>query len=92
MGLEITQLNSDIINLIKYSHKIVHHIHIPLQSGSNRILKLMNRHYDKEYFMIKEGSWGDYYAARVELWYMPISGGEPQLLNTAIYKIEGWSR
>ena len=42
--------------------------------------------------MIKEGSWGDYYAARVELWYMPISGGEPQLLNTAIYKIEGWSR
>lgn len=47
---------------------------------------------DKEYFMIKEGSWGDYYAARVELWYKPISGGKPQLLNTAIYKIEGWSR
>lgn len=52
-SLEITQLNSDIINLIKYSHKIVHHIHIPLQSGSNRILKLMNRHYDKEYFINK---------------------------------------
>lgn len=52
-SLEITQLNEDIINLIKYSHKIVHHIHIPLQSGSNRILKLMNRHYDKEYFINK---------------------------------------
>ena len=52
-SLEITQLNNDIINLIKYSHKIVHHIHIPLQSGSNRILKLMNRHYDKEYFINK---------------------------------------
>ena len=52
-SLEITQLNNDIINLIKYSHKIVNHIHIPLQSGSNRILKLMNRHYDKEYFINK---------------------------------------
>lgn len=49
--------------------------------------------YDKQYyFTIEEGSWGDYYAARVELWYQPISGNEPQLLNTAIYKIEGWSR
>lgn len=47
---------------------------------------------DKYYFMIQEGSWGDYYAARVELWYQPVSADEPQLLNTAIYKIEGWSR
>ena len=49
-------------------------------------------HNDKQYFTIKEGSWGDYYAARVELWYQPVSLEEPQLLKTAIYKIEGWSR
>lgn len=49
-------------------------------------------HNDKQYFTIKEGSWGDYYAARVELWYQSVSLEEPQLLKTAIYKIEGWSR
>ncbi|MBR4520444.1 MAG: hypothetical protein IKO63_03435 [Paludibacteraceae bacterium] len=52
----------------------------------------VNNNNKKYYFTIKEGSWGDYYAARVELWYQPVSADEPQLLNTAIYKIEGWSR
>ncbi|MBP5342690.1 tRNA (N(6)-L-threonylcarbamoyladenosine(37)-C(2))-methylthiotransferase MtaB [bacterium] len=52
-SLEITELSNEIIDLIKDSKKIVHHIHIPLQSGSNRILKLMNRHYNKEFFIEK---------------------------------------
>lgn len=45
-----------------------------------------------QYFTVHEGSWDDYYAARVELWYQPESGGEEQLLHSVIYKIEGWSR
>lgn len=45
-----------------------------------------------QYFKVQEGSWGDYYAARVELWYQPESGGEEQLLHSVIYQIEGWSR
>ena len=45
-----------------------------------------------QYFTVQEGSWGDYYAARVELWYQPESGGEEQLLHSVIYQIEGWSR
>lgn len=45
-----------------------------------------------QYFTVQEGSWGDYYAARVELWYQPKSGGEEQLLHSVIYQIEGWSR
>ena len=45
-----------------------------------------------QYFTVQEGSWGDYYAARVELWYQPESGGEEQLLHSVTYQIEGWSR
>ncbi len=52
-SIEITQVNDEIIDFIKNSKKIVKHIHIPIQSGSDRILKLMNRHYDKEYFINK---------------------------------------
>ena len=35
----------------KYSPKIAPYFHLPLQSGSNRILKAMNRTYDRERFM-----------------------------------------
>ena len=45
-----------------------------------------------QYFTVHEGPWDDYYAARVELWYQPESGGEEQLLHSVIYQIEGWSR
>ena len=47
----INTITPNIINLIKRSDKIVHHLHIPLQSGSNRILILMNRKYTKEYYI-----------------------------------------
>ena len=33
------------------SKKICKHLHLPVQSGSSRILKLMNRHYDKEQYL-----------------------------------------
>ena len=52
-SIEITELNEDFMNILKKSNVIVDHIHIPLQSGSNLILKLMNRKYDKEYFINK---------------------------------------
>lgn len=52
-SIEITELNDKFINVLKQSKKIVNHIHIPLQAGSNHILKLMNRKYDKDYYMNK---------------------------------------
>ena len=44
-------LSDELIETIKNSNKICHHIHLPLQSGSSRILKKMNRVYDKEKYL-----------------------------------------
>ena len=52
-SIEITEINSKVLEVFKNSKVLVDHIHIPLQSGSNEILKLMNRKYDKEYFINK---------------------------------------
>ncbi len=52
-SIEITELTNDFMEVLKDSKVIVDHLHIPLQSGSNEILKLMNRKYDKEYFINK---------------------------------------
>lgn len=48
-SIEITEVNDEIIKLIK-SGKVCRHLHIPLQSGCDKILKLMNRPYDTKYF------------------------------------------
>ncbi|MBQ7371591.1 MAG: tRNA (N6-isopentenyl adenosine(37)-C2)-methylthiotransferase MiaB, partial [Blautia sp.] len=44
-------LSDELIEVMKNSKKICHHMHLPLQSGSDRILKEMNRHYDKERYL-----------------------------------------
>ncbi len=40
-----------LIDVIADSEKICHHLHLPVQCGSDRILKLMNRHYDKAHYL-----------------------------------------
>ena len=52
-SIEITELNDKFLSVLKKSKKIADHIHIPLQAGSNHILKLMNRKYDKDYYINK---------------------------------------
>ncbi len=44
-------LSDELIEVMGKSHKICNHLHLPLQSGSSRILKEMNRHYDKEQYL-----------------------------------------
>ncbi len=44
-------LSDELIETIRDSKKICRHIHLPLQSGSSRILKAMNRIYDKEKYL-----------------------------------------
>lgn len=41
----------DVINKIKNSTKLCHYVHLPLQSGSNNILKAMNRKYTRERYL-----------------------------------------
>ena len=52
-SIEITEINERVIDVIKNNDILVDHMHIPLQSGSNEILKLMNRKYDINYFINK---------------------------------------
>ena len=44
-------LTDDVIDVIAQSTHICHSIHLPIQSGSSRVLKLMNRHYTKEQYL-----------------------------------------
>jgi len=43
-------------------------------------------------FTIYEGNWEQYYAARIEAWFKPDSGGPERKLTERIFKIEGWMR
>lgn len=43
--------NEKIIRVIREGEKICEHFHLPFQSGSNKILKLMNRGYTREYYL-----------------------------------------
>ncbi len=53
-SIEISQIDDSYINLFKDNpQKLCPHFHIPLQSGSERILKLMNRKYSKEEYLSK---------------------------------------
>ena len=50
-SIEPNLLSNEIISFIATSHKFVPHFHIPLQSGSNKILTLMNRRYLRELYV-----------------------------------------
>ncbi len=52
-SIEITELNDKMLFEIKNNPKVVNHFHIPLQAGSDEILKRMNRKYDLDYFKEK---------------------------------------
>ena len=44
-------LSEELIDAMRDCEKVCLHLHLPLQSGSSRILKLMNRRYDKEHYL-----------------------------------------
>ena len=49
-SIEPNLLSDEIIQFISKSKKFVHHFHIPLQSGSDSILKLMRRRYNSNLY------------------------------------------
>jgi tRNA-2-methylthio-N6-dimethylallyladenosine synthase len=44
-------ISDDLLNVIASYDNICKHIHLPAQSGSSRILKLMNREYTREWYL-----------------------------------------
>ena len=50
-SVEIVELDEGMMRVLKEVPSFVSHLHIPLQAGSDRILKLMNRRYDTNEFM-----------------------------------------
>lgn len=52
-SIEITEINEEILELLKNNSVIVDHLHIPIQSASNEVLKLMKRKYNLDYFKAK---------------------------------------
>ena len=52
-SIEITEINYKFLDELKNNEKICNHLHIPLQSGSDEILKSMNRKYNLDYFLDK---------------------------------------
>ena len=52
-SIEITELTDEFLSVLENNKILVDHMHIPLQSGSDTVLKRMNRKYDKKYFIEK---------------------------------------
>lgn len=50
-SIEITEINDKFLEMLKTNPKVCNHLHIPLQSGSKKILKLMGRKYTKEEYL-----------------------------------------
>ncbi|UXR44060.1 tRNA (N(6)-L-threonylcarbamoyladenosine(37)-C(2))-methylthiotransferase MtaB [Staphylococcus simulans] len=49
-SIEASQLTDEVIDVIKNSNKVVRHLHVPLQSGSDTVLKRMRRKYSMAHF------------------------------------------
>ena len=52
-SIEESEIDDKLISLITNKDNFAKHLHIPLQSGANHVLKLMNRKYTREQFIAK---------------------------------------
>jgi len=54
-SIEINEVTDDLIGLMAENRKLCRHLHIPLQAGTDKVLKLMNRPYDLKFFQNRIG-------------------------------------
>jgi len=52
-SLEINEVSPELLELMAAENALCPHLHLPLQSGSNRVLQMMNRQYSAQEFMEK---------------------------------------
>ena len=52
-SVELNEVTDEFLTLLKNNEVIAKHLHLPLQAGSDHVLKLMNRHYSREEFITK---------------------------------------
>lgn len=52
-SIEESEIDDDFINLLRDNDVLARHLHIPLQAGSDGVLKRMNRKYNKEQYLAK---------------------------------------
>ena len=52
-SIEATELNEEVLSILEKEKILVDHLHIPIQAGTNEILKKMNRKYNLDYFIQK---------------------------------------
>jgi len=52
-SIEVTEVGDELIDFMAREPKMCRHLHIPLQAGSDKILRLMKRPYDLKYFADK---------------------------------------
>lgn len=52
-SIELNEVSDTLLELIRDDQRMARHLHIPLQSGSNAILRKMNRHYTQEKFIAR---------------------------------------
>ena len=52
-SIEESEIDDKLISLIKTKDNLAKHLHIPLQSGSTHVLKMMNRKYTREQFIAR---------------------------------------
>jgi len=50
-SIEPLEVTEGVIGLVATNRRIAHHLHIPLQSGSSRVLRAMRRPYQPEYYL-----------------------------------------
>ena len=55
-SIELIDIDAELLDVFKNCSKFCHHLHIPLQSGDDKILNLMNRPYDTSVFYQKISS------------------------------------